>query len=76
MRPGYSKLLINEWVLPDVGVPLYPALLDIVMMAAVSGIERTERQWTDLLSSVGLKIVKIWSHGPEDDALIEAVLEE
>ena len=32
MRPGYSKLFINEWVLPDSNAVLYPALLDINMM--------------------------------------------
>lgn len=44
MKPGYSKLLIFEWVLPDTGSPLYPALLDINMMALFSGMERTEIQ--------------------------------
>lgn len=75
MTPGYSKLLINEYVLPDVGVPLYPALLDINMMALLSGMERTETQWKELLASVGLRIVKIWSIGHEDEALIEAIVE-
>ena len=75
MTPGYSKLLLNEWVLPDVGVPLFPALLDINMMAVVSGMERTETQWKELLSSVGLKIVRFWSVGAESEGLIEAVVE-
>ena len=60
MKPGYSKLLIFEWILPDVGTPLYPALLDINMLALLSGMERTETQWTELLSSVELEIVKFW----------------
>lgn len=75
MTPGYSKLLINEWVLPQVGVPLLPASLDITMMVMLSGTERSETQWKELLSSVGLKIVKFWSIGPENEGLIEAVLE-
>lgn len=76
MKPGYSKLLINEWVLPEVGVPLYPALLDINMMALFSGMQRTQSQWKNLLESVGLKIVKFWSIGPEVEGLIEAVVEQ
>lgn len=76
MKPGYSKLLLNEWVLPDMGVPLYPALLDINMMALLSGMERTKTQWKELLSSVGLTIVKFWEIGPEDEGLIEVVREE
>ena len=73
MTPGYSKLLINEWVLPDVGVPLYPALMDINLMALLSGMERTETQWKELLDSVGLKVVKFWTIGAEAEGLIEAV---
>lgn len=32
MKPGYSRLLLSEFVLPAKNVPLYPALLDISMM--------------------------------------------
>lgn len=32
MSPGYSKLLMSEFVLPTTNCPLYPALLDINMM--------------------------------------------
>ena len=32
MTPGYSKLLLSEFVLPANNTPLYPALLDINMM--------------------------------------------
>ncbi|KAG4416780.1 hypothetical protein IFR04_010109 [Cadophora malorum] len=73
MKPGYSKLLIFEWILPDVGTPLYPALLDINMLALLSGMERTETQWTELLSSVELEIVKFWMIDSETEGLIEAV---
>jgi hypothetical protein len=76
MKPGYSKLLIFEWVLPAKGVPLYPALLDINMMALLNGMERTEAQWEALLNQAGLKIVKFWKDDPESEGLIEAVLME
>lgn len=32
MKPGYSKLLMSEFVLPVTNCPLYPALLDVNMM--------------------------------------------
>ncbi len=73
MKPGYSKILIFEWILPDVGTPLYPALLDINMLALLSGMERTTTQWKELLSSVGLEIVKFWTIDSETEGLIEAV---
>lgn len=73
MKPGYSKILINEWVLPDTGSPLLPALLDIQMLAVLSGMERTQTQWKQLLESVGLEIVKFHTIGKEIEGLIEAV---
>lgn len=73
MEPGYSKILINDWVLPDTGSPLLPALMDIQMIIVLSGIERTQRQWKDLLESVGLEVVKFHSLGKEVEGLIEAV---
>jgi hypothetical protein len=74
MKPGYSKVLIFEWIFPDRGVPLYPALLDINMMACLNGRERTEGQWTKLLTKAGLRIIKFWKAGPESEGLIEAEL--
>ncbi|TVY47936.1 Demethylsterigmatocystin 6-O-methyltransferase [Lachnellula occidentalis] len=73
MEPGYSKLLIFEWILPDTDSPLYPALLDINMMALFSGMERTEIQWRELLGSAGLEVVKFWTIGKETEGLIEAI---
>ncbi|KAF8848056.1 sterigmatocystin 8-O-methyltransferase [Acephala macrosclerotiorum] len=73
MKPGYSKLLIFEWILQDVGTPLYPSLLDINMLALFSGTERTETHWRELLDSAGLQVVKFWTIGKETEGLIEAV---
>jgi hypothetical protein len=74
MTPGYSKLLIFEWVLPARNVPLYPSLLDVNMMAVLNGMERTEEQWTKLLGQAGLEVVKFWSAGSESEGLVEAML--
>ncbi|KAE9374834.1 S-adenosyl-L-methionine-dependent methyltransferase [Stipitochalara longipes BDJ] len=75
MEKGYSKLLINDFVLPDTDVPLHPALMDVMMMSLCSGIERSERQWRELIDSVGLQVVKIWrTEGIE--AVIETMLKE
>ena len=58
MKEGYSQLLINEWVIPDVGAPLYPCLQDINMMTLFSAMERSESQWTRLLESARLHVVR------------------
>ncbi|KIJ48665.1 hypothetical protein M422DRAFT_777827 [Sphaerobolus stellatus SS14] len=74
MTREYSKMLIFEWILPVRDVPLYPALLDVNMMAVLNGMERTEAQWTALLAQAGLKIVKFHKAGADAEGLIEAEL--
>lgn len=76
MTPGYSKLLLSEFILPASNTPLYPALLDINMMAVLNGMERTEAQFSELLDAAGLKVIKFWTVGPEVEGLVEAVLKD
>jgi hypothetical protein len=49
MKPGYSKFLIFEWVLPDMGSLLYPALLDVNMWALFSGWRERRRRYVLML---------------------------
>ena len=67
-----SSLLIDEWVLPDEGAPLAGASEDILTLMLLSGMERTESQWSALLESVGLEIKKIWRTDGASEAVIEA----
>lgn len=76
MKPGYSRLLLNETVLPEVGAPLPAAMLDIAMMIGPCGMERTQSQWRDLLSSVGLEISQVVSAQVAPESIIEVVLKE
>jgi hypothetical protein len=73
MRPGYSRLVINDWVLADEKADLYPSMMDINMMAGFSSMERTESQFRALLEPEGFKINKIFSI-PMNEACIEAEL--
>lgn len=73
MAPDYSKILIVDFVLPDTETPLMQASMDIQMMSLGAGVERSERQWRDLLGSVGLEIAGIWSQSPGMESVIEAV---
>ena len=72
MIRGYSKLLINENVIPDKGAHWVSTALDMVMMANFSASERTEQNWRELLESAGFKIVTIWTYEPGTESLIEA----
>jgi hypothetical protein len=79
MAPGVSRLLIFDFVLPSTGVELQPALLDMMMLHMSAGMERTEKQWRNLIEGVGLSIVKIWradGSAAKSEAVIECMLTE
>ncbi|KAK7402779.1 hypothetical protein QQX98_011459 [Neonectria punicea] len=72
MKPGYSRLLINENVMPAKGTYWEKSSVDIVMMTLFSSRERSEADWYHLLERVaGFKIVKIWHGGKGVESLIE-----
>lgn len=62
MKHVYSKLLLLEWIISDVAQILallfIKALLNIKMLPFLSGAERTETQWKELLESVGTETMK------------------
>ena len=56
-----SVLLLAETVMPERDVSFMAAAADLTMMAAFASLERTEKQFADLLESAGLELVKVWS---------------
>ena len=70
MKSGYSRLLINDIVLPDKGAARFATQSDINMLALLAAMERSEAQWRQLLEQAGLKIMEIWQGNPE--SVIEA----
>ncbi|KAM0701687.1 hypothetical protein Q7P35_010596 [Cladosporium inversicolor] len=75
MERGYSKLLINENVIPDVQAHWEATALDMMMLALFASKERTAAQWKHLLEDrAGLKIVKIWGVDNGVESLIECEL--
>ncbi|KAI2619934.1 S-adenosyl-L-methionine-dependent methyltransferase [Hypoxylon sp. NC1633] len=54
MKPGYSKLLLHEMIIPEQGASTFHGVLDMTMMAFNAGMERSERQWEELLDKAGL----------------------
>ena len=73
MKPGYSKIILNEMVLPDIGITLTAAQIDITMMCALAATERTEGQWRQMMDSAGLIIEKIWTKVQEDESIMVLV---
>ncbi|KAK3679514.1 hypothetical protein LTR78_001075 [Recurvomyces mirabilis] len=74
LKAGYSKILINETVIPDKGAEWYATGLDLLMMVTHSAHERREREWKALVKGAGLKVVKIWDCGAAPEKLIEVEL--
>ncbi|KAL8747491.1 MAG: hypothetical protein Q9190_000658 [Brigantiaea leucoxantha] len=74
MKPNYSKVLISEFILQDDRARLFPAALDVQMMALHAGMERSESQWRSLLASAGLSVSGIWQKLPGGEGVIEAML--
>ncbi|KAL5041423.1 hypothetical protein BDW71DRAFT_217873 [Aspergillus fruticulosus] len=60
MEPGYSTLIINETIIPDEGCDFSTACISVMMMLQVGARERTERQWRELLATVGLTDVRCY----------------
>ena len=74
-----SILLINEDVMPEANVPLYPAMLDLSMMAIFSALDRTRSHFRELLTSAGFKLLQVWTPKvavPGSGTLFEAILQE
>jgi hypothetical protein len=72
MKPGYSRFLVHENVIPPMSPDDEQTTLDLIMMTNYAGKERTAAQWSELLEEkCGFKIVKTWT--PIDG--IESVIE-
>ncbi|KAG8533879.1 uncharacterized protein KY384_001620 [Bacidia gigantensis] len=74
MTKGYSKVILNEWILPDMGCSLYEGLIDIQMLMAFTGMERTRGQWQSIIEAAGLKLTKFWMPPGYGEGIIEASL--
>ncbi|KAK4865542.1 hypothetical protein LT330_009330 [Penicillium expansum] len=76
MRRGFSKIIIEEYILPDQNARLLPCMMDMAVMVFCSGLERTRQRWSDLLTSVGLRAIKFWVREGDGLGIIEAELAE
>jgi hypothetical protein len=75
MKPGVSRLLISELVLPDTGSDPLSGWMDLTMMS-VSGAERTKAHWTRLLEQSGFHMKKTYHAPGTNYGAVEAYLNE
>jgi hypothetical protein len=61
MKKGYSKLVINESVRPNIGGDPQITGLDVQMMLLMSARERGQTEWEELLKEAGFRITGMWT---------------
>ncbi len=54
-----GKILLIEWVLKPSNQPDFAKLLDLNMLVALPGRERTEEEFRDLLTAAGFQLARI-----------------
>ena len=74
MEKGYSKLLIHESLVSSSKPLARVTASDLTMMACLSAKERSESEWRGLVTSAGLRVVKIWRPQHSVESIIEAEL--
>lgn len=72
MTKDYSKLIIEEFIMPDKNAGYLSSLWDLQMLIFCNSMERNIEQWNRLLSSAGFKLVKVWSPPGDGSSIIEA----
>ncbi|KAJ5144521.1 O-methyltransferase [Penicillium atrosanguineum] len=68
-----SRILIHDIIVPEVGATMTHAWQDLSLLA-IGGVERTEKNFSRLLDSAGLVLVKIWRKPGEIMGIVEARL--
>ena len=74
MEKGYSKILINDFVVPDQGAHWAQTSLDLALMSTLGAKHRTRAEHHALVEGAGLRIANIYSHPQSLDSLIEVEL--
>lgn len=59
-----SILLIDEIILPETSAHIDAVSMDLTMMCAFAGMERTEKQWRDVIAEAGLKLTNTYLYNP------------
>ena len=76
MRPGYTRLLIHEKIIPPTGAMPEATAVDLCMMSLFGAKERTHADWRRLIESAGLKLNGVWPGQGIPESVLECVLEE
>lgn len=73
VAPAGGRVLIVEHVVPDPEVPHFSKLFDIHMMCALTGRERTEKEYAELMEKAGLQYIQTHYPPSKTIGVIEGV---
>lgn len=73
MKKGYSKILINDYVVPNEGAHWLQTSLDCELMSALGARHRTEAEMRNMIEGAGLTVVAIFRHPLSLDCIVEVV---
>ncbi|KAJ6100179.1 hypothetical protein N7467_001714 [Penicillium canescens] len=76
LKLGYSKLIIEGFVLADHDAAMFPAMWDGEMMIFCNSMVDSQSQWTRLLDAAGFQVIKFWAPPGDGQSIIEAELEK
>lgn len=76
MKKGYSKLVIEEFILADTNCAMLSAMWDWEMMVFCNSMERTKGHWQQLLESAGFKNIQFSFPPGDGQGIIEAEVGE
>ncbi|KAK8053052.1 hypothetical protein PG996_012353 [Apiospora saccharicola] len=71
MKKGYSKILINDYVIPNVGAHWLQTSLDCELMSTLGARHRTEAEMRNMIKGAGLTVVGIYRHPLSLDCVVE-----
>jgi hypothetical protein len=74
LKPGYSRVLLNEIVLSEENPTIAATSMDMMMLAHLAVRERTEMEWKIILRKAGLRFLRIYNHPGVAESVIEAEL--
>jgi len=74
LKPGYSKILLNEIIVSEPHAGVSDTSIDERMPVPSAMPGRTESQWRDLLQRAGLRAVSLWTYPDVFESLIEGEL--
>lgn len=57
-------MLIDEMIPPEMNAHVDALSMDLTMMSAFAGMERSEVQWRNILDEAGLQLIKTYVYNP------------